>query len=200
MALDIHSVIANIESFYDFNDKTVIHVGAGGGQLLPYAHSAKGVLAVDPDMEAMKVLQQRVMDMGWDDKFSIITGDYCDMDLKGDVVYFEFCMHEMDDPVKALHSALKSAPQVVIIDHAIESDWSWRTFETEKLKRSWGAIEQLKRDKDTNFIATQCFNDYEELSVKLAPLGPKAMQRIGDLKCKAPINISMPYRMVLIGR
>ena len=34
--------------------------------------------------------------------------------LHGDVVYFEFCLHEMDDPAKALIHAKSLAPDIVV--------------------------------------------------------------------------------------
>ena len=40
MATDITQVSANLLSFYDFRDKVVVSVGAGGGQLIEYARSA----------------------------------------------------------------------------------------------------------------------------------------------------------------
>ncbi len=57
MAADIHAIIRNLESFYDFTGKTVIHVGAGGGQLIAYARHARSVLAVDPEPAAVARLE-----------------------------------------------------------------------------------------------------------------------------------------------
>jgi 2-polyprenyl-3-methyl-5-hydroxy-6-metoxy-1,4-benzoquinol methylase len=47
MATDIGAIERNLQSFYDFQDKSVIHVGAGGGQLIGYAAITRSVLAID---------------------------------------------------------------------------------------------------------------------------------------------------------
>lgn len=60
MATDIGKVIDNLVSVYDFTDKTVVHVGAGGGQLIAYARSALRVIAVDPDAEAGRLARTGV--------------------------------------------------------------------------------------------------------------------------------------------
>jgi len=49
VATDIAKGIANLTSVYDFDGKTVVHVGAGGGQFIAYAATARHVLAIDPD-------------------------------------------------------------------------------------------------------------------------------------------------------
>jgi len=49
MATDIAKVVATLTSFYDFRIKSVVHVGAGGGQFVGYASRARHVVAIDPD-------------------------------------------------------------------------------------------------------------------------------------------------------
>jgi len=53
MATDIKKVIEDLLGFYDFDDKVVISVGAGGGQLIEYGRKAKRVIALDNDAEAI---------------------------------------------------------------------------------------------------------------------------------------------------
>ena len=57
MATDIEAVERNLRSFYDFHDKIVVHVGAGGGQLIGYSEIARSVLAVDIDEQALSTLE-----------------------------------------------------------------------------------------------------------------------------------------------
>ena len=52
MATDIAAILRDLESCYDFTRKSVIHVGAGGGQLIGYAGRTRNVLGVDPDTAA----------------------------------------------------------------------------------------------------------------------------------------------------
>ncbi len=48
MAADIAAIMRSIEAFYDFTGKSVIHVGAGGGQFVDYAGRARKVLGWTP--------------------------------------------------------------------------------------------------------------------------------------------------------
>jgi hypothetical protein len=40
VAVDIKAIIAELTAFHDFKDKTVISVGAGGGQMVEFARAA----------------------------------------------------------------------------------------------------------------------------------------------------------------
>jgi len=60
MPTDLDLIVANLTSFHDFSGKIVIHVGAGGGQLIGYAASCRKVVAVDNDPSALERLEQRV--------------------------------------------------------------------------------------------------------------------------------------------
>ena len=62
MATDIAAIVRNLEAFYPFKDKAVLHVGAGGGQFIGYAVHAKRVVGVDPDPEAVDRLKTAVRD------------------------------------------------------------------------------------------------------------------------------------------
>jgi len=57
MATDVGLILHNLLAFYDFTGKTVVAVGAGGGQLAGYGFQAKRVIAVDRDPAAMDQLK-----------------------------------------------------------------------------------------------------------------------------------------------
>jgi predicted RNA methylase len=71
MATDIAKVIANLASFYDFSNKSVVHVGAGGGQFIGYASDARHVVAVDPDAAALEPLRAAIGRLGLGDRFTV---------------------------------------------------------------------------------------------------------------------------------
>ena len=56
METDVNLLLENIESCYDFRNKSVIHVGGGGGQIVGYGAAARSVLAVDADPEGVRRL------------------------------------------------------------------------------------------------------------------------------------------------
>lgn len=197
MATDVEAIIANLVAFYDFSGKRVIHVGAGGGQLIGYAHRARHVTAVDPDAQAIERLRERLTGE-LATKFTIVQGDFCAMRLTANVVLFEVCLHEIADPVKALECAARTAPDIVVIDHLPESEWSWYACETEKLEVSWGAVETRGVRRRAPFEAQQRFRDYEELLGKLGGLGEEATRRMGTFEGRRDIVIPMPYGIALL--
>ena len=60
MAVDIEEITANIVAFHDLTDRSVIEVGAGGGQFVDCFRQARSVLAVDPGEEAVRRLEEVV--------------------------------------------------------------------------------------------------------------------------------------------
>jgi hypothetical protein len=129
-----------------------------------------------------------------------VIQDFYSLDLKekADLVFFEFCLHEMDDSKRAIEYAKSFANKVVIVDHVPESKWSWYCCETEKISRSWKLMETLDFQESKQIVAMQTYHSYEELKSKLSVVGDEAIKRIEELKDKEDINIEMPYRMVLI--
>src|SRR5512145_1567490 len=123
MATDIKTIITNLLSFYNFKDQTIISVGAGGGQFIEYARSAQKVYAVDNDKEALNRLHDNLLKANLKDKFTLIHNEFEKINLKGDVVLFEFCLHEMEDAEASIKWALTMAPSVVISDHSPNSEW-----------------------------------------------------------------------------
>ena len=53
----------------------------------------------------------------------VVGSKFEDVALSGDVVYFEFCLHEMADPQKALTHAKNLARDTVVFDHSPDSEW-----------------------------------------------------------------------------
>jgi SAM-dependent methyltransferase len=198
MATDIQKIIDNLSAFYDFTGKSVIHVGAGGGQIIGYAHRAHSVLAVDTDAEAIEHLKASVMSSGLSDKFTIEHRDFMELEAGADVVFFEFCLHEMTEPHNALAKAGKLAKDVLILDHKEDSPWSWYACETEKLRKSWGAVTRLDIVRAQEWDAVQIFKKYTELSDKFSILGKPALDRIKVFELEAPIKIDMNYKAALI--
>jgi hypothetical protein len=69
MATDLQAIIHDLESCYDLRGRSLIHVGAGGGQLVGYARNARGVLGVDTDAAAVTQLAARVREAGLADRY-----------------------------------------------------------------------------------------------------------------------------------
>jgi len=198
MATDVKAIIANLLSFYDFNDKTIISVGAGGGQFIEYARSAKKVYAIDNDSEALNRLSDNLIKASLTDKFTLIHSEFEQVKLTGDVVLFEFCLHEMNDASVAIKRALTMAPVVIIGDHLPNSEWAFIVGEEQKVVNSWNAIERFDISKRQEYEAVQSFADYEELYQKVKGQGNEVINRISKFKNQSCFEIPMLYGFVMI--
>ncbi len=198
MATDIQAVLKNLSSCYQFEDKSVIHVGAGGGQFLGYAAEARSVIAIDPEISAVERLRTALAVTPFRDRFTVVQGEFGTHLGKADVVFFEFCLHEIPEPRMALRDAKTVAPDVVVIDHDPESRWAWYTAETDKARSSWAAVQEYPVRLDRRFTGAQRFANVSELLQKVSGLGEPALGRAKQLSDQAPIEIEMKYRIAVI--
>jgi tRNA A58 N-methylase Trm61 len=198
MATDVQKIIQNLQAVYDSSGRTIIVVGGGGGQFIEYGRRAAHVLALDSDAEAIRLLRENLKKEGLEDTFTPILGDFFESGLQGDAVLFEFCLHEMSDPKAAIRHAQTMAPDIVIIDHWPDSEWSYYTAEDEKVRVSWEALESFPLKKKQSYWATHFFSDYDELHLKLKLQGELSLARIEKFRPKKNIAIPMSYGIALI--
>jgi len=195
---DLGLIIGNLTSFYDFRAKSVLHAGAGGGQLLGYADRARKVVAVDKDPDGLRRLEAAVSAQGLEKTVAVTAGDFYDLDLKADVVLLEFCLHEMRDPRRAIDHARAAAPDVVVIDHLPASPWAWYANEGELMARAWKAIEASGARRTQSYEAVQRFDDHRALRKRFSDLGEESHRRIAAFDGQTGIAIPMPYGIALL--
>jgi hypothetical protein len=198
MATDIESILRNLLASYDFAGKTLVAIGAGGGQFAGYGRVAGKVIALDPDAEAMARLAERVADLGLSDRFELVTGDFHTEPRTGDVALFEFCLHEMPDPDRALGRAREMATDVVIIDHAPGSPWSYQVVEEDKVARAWQAIRRQEPRLIRTFEAVQRFQSHDELLAKVDCQGELAIDRARAFIDARDITFDAPYAVAVL--
>jgi SAM-dependent methyltransferase len=198
MATDVREIVTRLSAFYDFKDKSVVEVGAGGGQLVEFARPARRVFAVDKDAAALARLAERLHECGMAEKFSLLCGDWLETAPRGDVVLFEFCLHQMADPERALAHARGLAPDVLILDHAPGSQWEWLAAEDAKVEGAWEAAERRSTRRQQSVMAWQVFPDYPALAARLASQGQVSVERIARFRGARGISIPMPYRLALL--
>lgn len=198
MAADLAEIVRNLTAFYGFAGRTVVAVGAGGGQLIEYARQARRVIAVDPDGDAVERLATRVRERGLADRFTIIQDDLLAVRPRGEVVLFEFCLHQMADPERSLEHARELAPDALVIDHAPGSQWSWSAAEDEQVDAAWEAVARRPTRREFDVEAFQRFPDYAGLEARMSGQGPESRERIGCYRGQEAIAIPMPYRLALL--
>jgi SAM-dependent methyltransferase len=198
MVTDIGAIERNLQSFYDFQDKSVVHVGAGGGQLIGYSAITRSVLAIDIDSAATSRLKEAVCEKGLEHRFKIEVADILSISSEADVVLFEFCLHEMPDPGRALKHAQRLAPKIFVIDHHPDSPWAWYVCEDEKAGRSWNEVRRFNIVREASFTADQHFDTYSDLFFKVKVMGETAIERIADFVGMNNISIKMQYTIALL--
>ena len=190
----------NLLDFYDFNNKIILAVGAGGGQIIEYGFKARKIIAIDNNEEAINKLHNKLLQTGLSDKYSIIHSDFLQTTLTGDLVFFEFCLHEMIDPRIAIEHAFKLAPEILIADHCPGSEWAFITDEDKKISRSWNELGLYNIKTIRRYNTFQFFTDYDELLQKVKGQGMNSINRIKRYKNKKNISISMQNGFALIKR
>src|SRR5262245_22043293 len=198
MATDVSQIVANLTAFYGFAGRTVVAVGAGGGQLIEYARPTHRVIAVDRDGAAIERLAARARDSGLADRFTLITSDFLDAQPRGDIVLFEFCLHQIAERERALEHARCLAPDVLVLDHAPHSEWSWCAAEEGMVAAAWHVVGRHETRRQQDVEAFQRFGDFAELEARLSQQGPESRGRIGRYEGQTAISIPMPYRLALL--
>ncbi len=198
MAVNVNEILANLFEFYDFTDKTMLSVGAGGGQFIEYGRTARKVYAVDCDADALTLLKINLDKKSLTEKFTLIHSEFELFDIKTEVTFFEFCLHEMKDAAIAVGHALDCSQAVLISDHWIDSEWAFVVDEKEKVERSWNMLKKFQFQKLKVYHTTQRFTDYNELYQKVKSQGESTLNRIEKYQGCIDFEIPMSYAFGLI--
>ena len=186
------SLTTALHRFYDFTEKEVLYVGAGGGQLLDPGSLTRPWVAVDQDEVALGALRTRFPSA------TLLAMPFEQVTRTGDVVYLEFCLHEMRDPEAALRHARTLAPEVVVFDHAPGSPWCFLGVEEDKVERSSAAIRRFDVRRREGARLDRPFRDATELNAKFAAQGPTAIARLEKYQGATDLVIPMDYELNLL--
>jgi len=198
MATDYARLTENVCRFYDFTGKVVLFVGAAGRQLLDPATRTKKLIAIDKDVEALRELKANIPAKGLRGSVKVVGASFEEVTLRGDAVYFEFCLHEMDDPEKALILAKSLAPDIVVYDHSADSEWIYYGAEEDKVSRSSAAIEHFGIRRRQTLQAEQRLGNHAELLAKVSPQGALAIERAQRFAAAIDIVIPMSFELNLL--
>jgi len=200
MAADYKQMMQNIREFYRFCGKKVLAVGAGGGPLTDLVLEARELIVIDKDPAAIRNWEAKVAAEGLQDRVHVIHADFCETSPHGDVVYFEFCLHEMNDPGQALRHALTLAPEVLVFDHLPDSEWAFHAAEEDKVRRSTDALADFACTRRQEFRTEQRFPEYRQLVEKVSCQGKVALERAERYRGATDIAIPMTYGLTLLDR
>ena len=198
MATDYARLSENLARFYDFRNKIVLYVGAAGRQLLDPRTPTRRLIAIDRDLKTLEELKANVVEQRLQDSVEVIGAGFEEITVCGDVVYLEFCLHEMDDPEQALKHAKSLAPDVVVYDHSPGSEWIFCGAEEDKVARSFAAMERCHIRRRQTFQAEQRFANHAELLAKVGPQGAVAIERAQRFASATNIVIPMKYELNLL--
>ena len=198
MAADYKQMEQNFRQFYDFSGKTVVGVGAGGGPFTDLVCESKKLIVIDKDPAAIRQWEARIAAGGLKNRVQIVHADFGVTSPRGDVVYFEFCLHEMDDPRQTLRHALTLAPEVLVFDHLPDSEWAFQGAEEDKVRRSTDALADFNCVRHQAFRNEQRFENYQQLLDRVSGQGALALQRAERYRGAAEIVIPMTYGLSLL--
>ena len=195
MAVDRAQLTANLHSFYDFERKIVLCVGAGHGQLLDPSIMTTETVLIDGDKQSLGGVSKEALTNEKRGRMRTVLADFKDVNMPGDVVYFEFCLHEMDSPRQEIEHARTLATEVVIFDHSPSSEWIFYAAEEEGVCRCAQALAQFPVKRRQHVFAQQTFKDHDDLVAKLAKQGSLAIDRADRFTGKT--NIVIPMKCIL---
>jgi hypothetical protein len=198
LATDYDKLTENLKRFYDFTGKVVLFIGAAGRQLLDPSTRVKKLIAIDKDEGALQQLRTKIASEGLQGSVDVVAADFLEVSLDADAVYFEFCLHEMEDPEAALKHAKSLASDIVVYDHSAASEWIYYGAEEEQVARSSAAMEHFGIRRRQKFVAEQRFATYPELLAKVGGQGPLAMKRARRFKGANNIVVHMNYELDLL--
>src|SRR5215472_5122338 len=184
--------------FYDFAGKVVLLVVGGHMQLLDPSSEIRKLIAVDKDRAALEEFEKKIAADGQQSSVEVIHGEFEKVTLHGDVVYFEFCLHEMADPFFSLKHAKTLAPEVVVFDHSPASEWVFYGAEEDQVRRSSLAVKDFGIQRHSSFVTGQRFGEYSELVSKMSAQGPLAFQRIERYSGATNFVIPMVCELALL--
>jgi len=198
MSTDVSKIVTNLLAFYNLTGKTIISVGAGGGQFIEYGRNAEKVYAIDNDEAALELLKERLLKAELESKFTLIHSDFYLTSQRADVVIFELSLHELSDTALAIGHALTLASNVIVLDHWINSQWIYFIDEKEKVTRSWAALKAFNFSKFQQYDTFEFFEDYEELLQMVQGQGEIAISRIVEFRDQKQFTIPLSYAIALI--
>ncbi len=198
MAADYEQMAQNIRQFYSFSGKKVLAVGAGNGPLTDLVLESRKLIVIDKDPAAIRFWEAKAAAEGLQDRVEVIHADFRETSPRADVVYFEFCLHEMDDPGQALRQALTLAPEVLVFDHLPDSEWAFHAAEEDKVRRSTDALANFACARHQEFRTEQRFPKYQQLVEKVSPQGKVALERAERYRGMTDIAIPMTYGLTLL--
>jgi len=198
LVVDRSELTANLTDFYNFKGKTVLYVGAGGGQLLSPACGAKKVVAIDSNSESLRGFRSESKTKWAGIPVQFIPHKFEAVNIRGDVVYFEFCLHQMGSPHEALEHARSLAVEIVVMDHLPGSEWVYYWAGEPLVLKSTKAVESFGVKRSRRLTTRQVFNDHETLAARLSGLGEASRRRVLKLKGAKGITMRMDYGLFLL--
>jgi tRNA G37 N-methylase Trm5 len=196
MVTYLDKIKQDVERFINCNGKTVLIVGAGGGKLFGYADSAQKVFALDCNSKALDKLAEIIHLNEQEEKYELVCGYFETIDIKADVVIFEFSLHEIPDAYETLKHAKKLSNRVIVVEHTSDSEWICLAQEDQNVKRVEEGLTKFEVIKTEYYVTQKEFKDLDDLKTKLGYIDNDRLPSIFE-KYKSKVNhsVEMKYRI-----
>jgi hypothetical protein len=90
------------------------------------------------------------------------------------------------------------APDIVVFDHLVDSDWVFYAAEGDKVRRRADAMKRFGVRRRETFRTEQRFRDYAELLAKVTVQGAVTIQRAQHFAGATNIVIPMSYELAVL--
>ena len=198
LATDYAQLAKNLLRFYDFTNKVVLFVGAGGRQLLDPSAGTKKLIAIDQDVEALRELAANVAAKGIQGSMEVVGSKFEDVALSAMWSISNFVCTRWPIPRRRLPTPRIWHATPVVFDHSPDSEWIFYGAEEDKVRSSTQAMERFGLKGRERFHTEQRFEDYAELLAKVSAQGPTAIQRAQRFAGATNIVIPMRYELNLL--
>ena len=158
-------------------------------------------MAVDCSKKAIEELKNVIINDNSQGKYELVNDRFENIDCNGDVVVFEFSLHEFPDVPRAIEHAFDMTKEVIIAEHASDSEWICLADEDHNAKRVEEAIKDWEIKRKDEYCAIKEFEDYDDLKRKLGVDEEQSeTHRICEYRGRKEIKIQMKYRIVELGK
>ena len=190
MVVNSSELTANLTKFYDFQGKSALCVGAGGLARPAVERCVEGGCH-RPRRRGSPQVPDRLRTEWAGIPIRFVSHKFETAKPRGDVGYFEFCMHQMQSPRRVFEHVRSIAKDIVAIDHLPGSNWVYCWAGEDTVLRSTNALESFGIRRRQTLAAGQRFEEGQALAARLSGEGEESRRRVSEVKGSKDVLVRM---------